>query len=152
MAVTLIPAGDCRGCNDSQTFGDTPSERFDGTTDMEDTMTTSLVSDTDTRIDAATAFQQINHGDTWRMARLGAHNRAHSEQSGYIQFDVTLGHKYRVIVKLDADDTYAVEIGRLRKSSGSSIREYQVLSQVRGIYWDVLGEVIERACLKVAGV
>jgi hypothetical protein len=125
---------------------------------MEDTMTAqtaaavSVVNELATQIDARTAFQQINYGDAWRMARLGAHNRAYSEDCGYIQFDVTLGRKYRVIVKLDADDTYAVEIGRLRKPRGSSIREYQVLSQVRGIYWDVLGETIERAALVAAGM
>jgi hypothetical protein len=124
---------------------------------MEDTMDTqtteavNVVNESATRIDALTAFRQINHGDAWRMARLGAHNRMHSESNGYIEFDVTLGRKYRVIVKLDADDTYAVEIGRLRKPRGSSIREYQVLSQVRGIYWDALGETIERAALEAAG-
>jgi hypothetical protein len=111
----------------------------------------SLVTGKSTTINAIAAFQQINHGDAWRMARLGAHNRAYSEDCGYTQFDVTLGRKYRVIVKLDADDTYAVEIGQLRKPRGSSIREYQVLSQVRGIYWDVLGETIERAALEAAG-
>jgi len=109
-----------------------------------------IVRDAPTTIDALTAFRQINHGDAWRLARLGARNRAYSEDLGYIQFDVTLGRKYRVIVKLDADDTYAVEIGQMRKPRGSSIREYQVLSQVRGIYWDVLGETIERAALEVA--
>lgn len=114
-------------------------------------MTTSLVNDTPTTIDASVAFAQLNYGDSWRLIRLGARNRAYSEDRGYIQFDVMLGRKYRVIVKLAPSDTYSVEIGRLVKPHGSSIREYRVLSQVHDVYCDVLGETVERMCLEAAG-
>jgi hypothetical protein len=51
-----------------------------------------------------------------------------------------------VVVKLAADDTYAIEIGRMRRTKGSSLPEYQVLEQARGIYADQLGETVERLC------
>lgn len=107
------------------------------------TTTTSLANDAPTSIDARAAFAQINLGDSWRLTRLGARNQVCDERAGYIQFDVTLDRRYRVIVKLAADDTYAVEIGR------NSVRTYQVLAQTRGIYCDELGEFVERMCLAV---
>ena len=115
-------------------------------------MTASIVNSTPTAIDARTAFEQLNYGDPWRLARLGAHNRAYSADHGYIQFDVKMGRKYRVIVKLAPSDTYSVEIGRMRRPRGSSIREYEVLSQEHDVYCDVLGEVVERMCVETAGV
>ena len=114
-------------------------------------MTTSIANTTPTTIDVDAAFAQLNYGDSWRMARLGAHNRAYSADHGYIQFDVKVGRKYRVIVKLAPSDTYSVEIGRMRKPRGSSIREYEVLSQEHDVYCDVLGEVVERMCVEAGG-
>jgi hypothetical protein len=97
----------------------------------------SLVEETPTGIDVRVAYQHLNHGDSWRMARLGARDRMQDEQAGYIQFDVLITRRLRVVVKLDADDTYAVEVGRMRKL------EYAVIRQVRGLTCEVLGEVVE---------
>lgn len=104
--------------------------------------TISLAAEGDTAIDAGTAFAHINWDDSWRTRRLGVRNRAFSNESGYIQFDIKITRVLRVIVKLMADDTYAVEIGRIRKM------EYVVIEQMRGIYGDVLGQTVEALCIK----
>lgn len=105
-------------------------------------MTASLAAAEPTTIDALTAFQQINWGDEWRMTRLGARDRCYSETDGYIQFDVKLTRKLRVIVKLAGDDTYSVEIGRIRKL------EYVVIEQAHGVYCDELGRTVEDLVVK----
>lgn len=111
---------------------------------------TSLVNEAPTGIDARIAYAHLNLGDSWRMARLGAHDLMRDERAGYIQFDVKLGRTYRVIVKLDADDTYAVELGRMRKPRGAYLPEYQVIRQVRSLTFEVLGETVEEMCVAVA--
>jgi hypothetical protein len=107
-------------------------------------MTTSLYYENATRIDAQEAFRQIRLGDSWRLVRLGARDLIFSDADGYIQFDAKItNRKLRVIVKLSADDTYAVEIGKMTRSL-----DYAVLSQMRGIYADNLGETVERMCVE----
>jgi hypothetical protein len=108
-------------------------------TETHTTALTTLIQDPDTGIDARTAFQHLNYGDSWRLTRLGAHDRLYDETAGYIQFDVELTKKLRVVVKLQSDDSYAVEIGRIKLG-----KEYTVLEQHRGIYYDQLGELVER--------
>lgn len=105
-------------------------------------MTVSLAAAEPTTIDALTAFRQINWGDSYRMARLGARDRCYSEVDGYIQFDVKLTRKLRVIVKLAGDDTYSVEIGRIRKM------DYVVIEQAHGVHCDQLGRVVEDLAVK----
>lgn len=105
--------------------------------------TSSLVNEAPTGIDSRVAYQHLNYGDSWRMARLGARDLMRDEQAGYIQFDVRITKKLRVVVKLAGDDTYSVEIGRMRMRT----LEYQVLEQERGIYADQLGATVERLCL-----
>lgn len=92
-------------------------------------------------IDPVETYSQIG---MWTLAELGAKNKAYSKD--YIQFDVTLVRSRRVIVKLDANDTYSVEIGRMRKID--YLPTYEVLSQVTDIYCDQLSEVIRRAVLE----
>lgn len=106
----------------------------------------SLVNETPTRIDSRTAVAHINFGDSWRMRRFGYTDLMHNEAEGYIQFDVKLTWKLRVIVKLTADDLYAIEIGRIRRSRGDI--EYVVIEQVRGIFWDDLGPIVESLIVK----
>jgi hypothetical protein len=97
-----------------------------------------------TQMDVNTAFDHIRWGDALRMIRLGARNRAYSHDSGYIQFDTSgLGRTLRVIVKLAADDTYSVEVGRITRRV-----EYVVLAQEHGHCADSMGAVIERMVLE----
>lgn len=104
------------------------------------TTTVSLAALPATQMDANTAFDHIRFGDVWRLVRLGARNRAYSHDSGYIQFDTSgLGRTLRVIVKLAADDTYSVEVGRITRRV-----EYVVLAQEHGHYADSMGAAIER--------
>lgn len=100
-------------------------------------MTDSIATEKPTTIDANQAFSQVNYGDSWRMARLGARNHAYSASDGYIQFDIKLTGMRRVIVKLNGKDYYDVEIGRIKKM------DYIVLEQVRDIDAESLGRVIE---------
>jgi len=110
-------------------------------------MTESLATMTATQIYANIAFDDIRWGDSWRLIRLGCVNRAYSEDSGYIQFDTSgLGRKLRVIVKLAADDTYSVEVGRIKRSKGEL--SYVVLAQEHGHYADSMGAAIERMVLE----
>jgi hypothetical protein len=108
----------------------------------------SLVKDSPTHIDPAEAYQHVNWGDSWRTRRLGARDLIYSND-GYIQFDIRLdvGPKLRVIVKVEPADTYAVEIGRIRRRQG--MPEYQVLAQERGHYTDSMGPAIERLAVQV---
>ena len=63
----------------------------------------------------------------------------------YIKFMLSCHGRRRVwvIVKLDANDTYSVEFGRMNRIN------WTVLAQLEGIYGDVLGEVIERMYVEV---
>jgi hypothetical protein len=105
---------------------------------------TSLYYEASTRIDAQEAIRQLKIGDSWRLVRLAAVNICFSEADGYVQFDAKITNKkLRVVIKLLSDDTYAVEIGRMKRSL-----DYVVLDQVRGIYTDQLGETVERMCVE----
>jgi hypothetical protein len=105
---------------------------------------TSLYYETATRIDAQETFRQLRFGDSWRLVRLAAVNLCFSEADGYAQFDAKItSKKLRVVIKLQGDDTYAVEIDRMKKSL-----DYVVLDQVRGIFNDQLGETVERMCIE----
>jgi hypothetical protein len=97
----------------------------------------SIVNDSPTTIDAAQAFAQINYDDPWRMLRLCVSNRCYSKSDGYIQFDVKITGKRRIIVKLNGSDLYDIEIGRMKKL------DYIVLDQIRDIDADNLGRIIE---------
>jgi hypothetical protein len=105
---------------------------------------TSLYYEASTRIDAQEAIRQLRIGDSWRLVRLAAVNICFSKSDGYVQFDAKITtKKLRVVIKLQGDDTYAVEIGRMKRSL-----DYVVLDQVRGIYADQLGETVERMCVE----
>lgn len=91
-------------------------------------------------MDHLTTYQQIG---TWTLLELGAKNRLYS--TDYIQFD-TAAKRRRVIVKLDADDTYTVEIGRVVKVN--YLPTYQVISQLSGVYCDQLAEIVRNGVLE----
>lgn len=112
----------------------------------------SLTLEAPTEMDVATAWAHLGHGDSWRLVRLGAHNRLYSQTSGYIQFDVRTGERRttRVIVKLSADDTYAVELGHVACALGEAL-EYQGIEQARGLYADQLGQAVEAMLLECVG-
>jgi hypothetical protein len=109
------------------------------------TQLTTLVQAPDTGIDARTALAHIRVGDSYRMVRLAARDIFHDETAGYVQFDIRITKPRRVVVKLAGDDTYSVEIGRIKRSRGDI--EYVVLEQQHGIYCDHLGETVERMCV-----
>jgi hypothetical protein len=110
-------------------------------------MTESLAAAPATQIYPNIAFDHVRWGDAYRLVRLGCVNRAYSEESGYIQFDTSgLGRKLRVIVKLAADDTYSVEVGRIKRRKGDLT--YTVLAQEHGHYTDSMGPAVERLVLE----
>lgn len=121
------------------------------TTSPQATPVLSLVNEDPTGIDARIAYKHLNHGDSWRMARLGARDLMRDERAGYLQFDVRITRKLRVVVKLAMDDTYSVELGRMRRPRGVALAEYEVLEQLRGIHADQLGETVERMCVVWSG-
>lgn len=81
--------------------------------------------------------------DRLRLVRLGAVDRYYSLSDGYIQFDATLcgRPKLRVIVKLMPDDTYAVEVARIRSRAGNLV--YTPLAQERDLFCGNVGEAME---------
>jgi len=106
---------------------------------------TSLVDEpaTTAEFNFMTTWQHISADDRLRLVRLGAMDRYYSVSGGYVQFDATLYRrpKLRVIVKLMADDTYAVEVGRLKRRGGDVV--YSVVDQDRGLYAYQVGAVME---------
>lgn len=106
---------------------------------------TTLIEDPDTGIDSQVVFQQINATDRWRMVRLAARDLFYDERVGYVQFDIKITRKLRVVVKLGSDDLYAVEVGQLK--TVDYMPTYRVLDQVRGIDAGQLGETVERMCV-----
>ncbi|MGH8571133.1 MAG: hypothetical protein ACREX8_00965 [Gammaproteobacteria bacterium] len=107
----------------------------------------SLTTGEATGIDARTAWSHILAGDPWRLRRLGARDLIYNERAGYVQFDFRLTRKLRVVVKLCADDTYAVELGRCRKRRGSALREYEVLEQTHLLDVEQVGQAVEHMCV-----
>lgn len=109
--------------------------------------TVSLINEPDTGIDSQVAYQQITATDQWRLIRLAARDLFYDETAGYVQLDVKPGtRKLRVVVKLASDDTYAVEIGRIK--TVDHLPEYQVLEQVRGINAAEMGQTVEDMAIK----
>lgn len=94
-------------------------------------------------IDVMTALNQIG---VVRRMRIGFVVGSVLYDRDWFKFQVSLDHKARrwVIVKLNADDTYSVEFGRLVKKFYWAIEK-----QLDGVYADNLGEVIERLFVEV---
>lgn len=55
-------------------------------------------------------------------------------------FKVKVSRKYWLIVKLNAQDTYDVEVGRLRKKDG--LPTYTPLQQAHGVYAEQLSATV----------
>lgn len=109
--------------------------------------TVTLINEPDTGIDSQVAYRQITATDRWRLVRLAARDLYYDETAGYVQLDVKPAtRKLRVVIKLDTDDTYAVEIGRVK--TVDYIPTYQVLEQVRGINAAELGQTVEDMAVK----
>ncbi len=81
--------------------------------------------------------QTLNSITRWTLARVGFHDLMYS--TDYLKFRVTCGgrRKFWCVVKLESNDTFSVEFGRLRKF------DWIVAAQLTHVYADVLGEVIE---------
>lgn len=64
----------------------------------------------------------------------------------YLKFQISCDRRPRrwVIVKLERNDTYSIEVGRLRKKFYWTIEK-----QLEDVYADQLGEVIERLFVEV---
>lgn len=94
-------------------------------------------------IDVMTALNQI--GVVVRM-RIGFVVGSVLYARDWFKFQISLDHRPRrwVIVKLNADDTYSVEVGRLVKKFYWTIEK-----QLDDVYAENLGEVIERLFVEV---
>lgn len=94
-----------------------------------------------TRIDVVEAWKHVRQTT---LMRLGAKDMVYSQDSGYVRF-TTSGVKRVVTVKLAADDTYSVEIGRVvhRRGRHTGAPEYRVLRQITGMDAYGLASAIE---------
>jgi hypothetical protein len=81
---------------------------------------------------------------TGRKMRIGLRDYMYSNaETGtqYVQFDTGMGRaKRRFIVTVAPDDTFSVEVGRLK----GRMCEWVSIEVARGTYFDSLGEVVER--------
>lgn len=100
-------------------------------------------------IDAAQVWQALG---VWTPARMGVTNRMYSTAEGnsYVQFDVhgDGGAKRRFLITVAPDDTYSVEVGRTITRRGPRWMEWVSIDVARGVYADVLAEVVERMYVK----
>lgn len=96
--------------------------------------------------DHATTWAQLGR---WTRARIGARDMVYDDTDGWISFRVGPGRPHRkIIIKLCADDTYAVEIGTLRAGPPPmpglrGLPLYHAGELLTGIYADVLAEIVE---------
>lgn len=92
------------------------------------------------------AGREMDVNTTWRqigqhaLMYVGARNLAYSKD--YVQFDTT-GKRLRILVKLDASDTYTVEVGRVRKIGG--LPQYRALRSACLVYAEDLATVVRAA-------
>ncbi|MEV4642748.1 hypothetical protein AB0J80_35930 [Actinoplanes sp. NPDC049548] len=87
-------------------------------------------------------------GRVTRM-RLGARDLVHDDPSGELWFRVGPGRPHRkILIALCADDTYAVEVGRLCRVDG--LPAWISERCETGIYADLLAETCERLCGETA--
>jgi hypothetical protein len=110
---------------------------------MTDTETQSILHGPRGRaIDPALAIEQI--GLMTRM-RIGWHNPMYDVD--YVKGQVSCGgrRKFWLIVKLERNDTYSIEFGKLVRKSF----DWHVAAQVEGVYADQLSETIERVYQEV---
>lgn len=86
-------------------------------------------------MDSRVAFNQIGGA---RLYRLGAKDFLYGPH--FIKFRVTCSPRRSVgvIVKLELNDIYSVEFGKLKQL------DWVILDQQESVYSDCLGEVIER--------
>lgn len=98
--------------------------------------------------DHRTTLAQIGR---MRLASLGARDIVHDDPNGRVWFRVLSGNPHRqIIVQLRGDDTYAVEIGKVRR------RQLDFLSEAtegidQGVHADQLGDTIDRLVMSVIG-
>lgn len=88
------------------------------------------------------------------LMRMGARDVVYDDANGQVWFRVGAGNPHRkVIVVLRSDDTYAVEIGRLRRRRGDAPQWVTEATAGidQGIYGDMIGEIIDRLFVEVAG-
>jgi hypothetical protein len=85
------------------------------------------------------------------LMRMGARDFVHDDRNGELWFRVGAGNPHRkVSVVLRADDTYAIEIGKLKRRTFEWVTE-ATAGVDQGIYGDMIGEVIDRLFVEVAG-
>ncbi|WP_027657357.1 hypothetical protein [Salinispora vitiensis] len=98
-------------------------------------------------LDRAPADHQVTLSQIGRrrLLLLGAHKFRHDDPKGELRFTIGEGSRTAlVIVVLRADDTYGVEIGRMRRRRGEGLPSWKTLKvKESGIYCDTLGEVLE---------
>jgi hypothetical protein len=88
---------------------------------------------------ASTIIEQINRSDRWARARWGVKEAlALGPDTRGVQFNCT--KRIKIIIKLDADDTYSIEIGRLVGRF-----DYAKRYEISTVYAGELAIVIDRA-------
>ncbi len=97
--------------------------------------------------DAQITLQQLGY---WTRARLGVRELVKDDAKGWLSMRVGPGRPYRKLnIQLCGDDTYALEIGALRKHQG--LPTYIAGELVTGVYADQLGEVAEAMFARAVG-
>lgn len=98
--------------------------------------------------DSRVTWRQLGHA---RM-ELGARDAVTDDRNGTLTFRVGPGRPHRrIMVKLRADDTYAIELGRLAKHRGLPEWHSEATSGVdQGIYAEDLAQAVIDLYLHVA--
>lgn len=101
------------------------------------------------------AGRPIDPATVWRdhvgyRLRIELHARDLYYSTDYVQADIRRGH--RLVIKLSHDDTYALEIGRMRRPRGEVLPEWTVRCQRRGIQAEALAEVLLEMATEVYGL
>jgi hypothetical protein len=88
---------------------------------------------------ASTALEQIGR---MNLMAMGARDYVSDEPNGMVMFRVLAGGRTldKVIVTLDADDTYSVRFVRMRKPA----YDVEELGSAHGVYAEELGETCYR--------
>lgn len=113
-------------------------------TEMVDQSTESIVRGPRGReIDVMQTLHQVGLQTRWRIGYVVS---SLMYDRDYIKFQVSCGGRRRmwVIVKLAADDTYSIEVGRLQKKF-----YWRIEHQLHDVYGDQLSGIIEQLFVEV---
>ena len=105
------------------------------------TTTNQTETGTDSQQVAETILQQINAGDFWARARWGVKTALSTERHGAPALMLNCTKGIKIIVRLNANDTYDVEVGRMGR--GVERFDYKVAAEASEVYAEDLARVID---------